>query len=197
MPIVPMFHKVCGHVAAHSEMFELLNLPPDRTIGDIASGECYAGQWFEVERHSYETMLEVLPPLFMRHDMFAMSEVRAGFVGSVFLEIVIDKRKRWFHGYCDLSDRQSPGALRSAIIFHETGDTSGMTREQVLDAIWLSTHRDFRGLAGELDPLAWPGQHRGKRTILTHVPGEGTVLKLLEDLTDAEIADRLPRRRSR
>jgi len=197
MAIIPMFQKVCGHVATHSEMFELLNLPGEGTIEDIVSGQCYAGQWFEIERDSYEIMFEVLPPLFMRADMFAMSELKAGFVGSVFLEIVIQGRKRWFHGYCDLSDRRSPDVLRAAIIFRETGDTTGMTRAQALDAIWLSTHRDFRGIAGEFDPLAWPGEHRGKRMILTHVRGEGTVLKLLEDLTVDEIADRLPRPRGR
>lgn len=193
MAIIPMFQKVCGHVATQSEMIALLNVPGEGPIDDIVSGQCYAGQWFEVERYSYEIMLEVLPPLFMRHDMFAMSELRAGFVGSVFLEIVILGRKRWFHGYCDLSDRKSPDALRSAISFRETGDTTGMTRAEVLDAIWLATHRDFRGIAGEIDPLAWPVEHRGKRTILTHVRGEGTVLKLLEDLTVDEVADRLPR----
>ena len=53
-------------------------------------------------------MLEILPPLWMRADMFAMREFMTGNVTSVFFSLSIDGRKRFFHGYCDLADRASP-----------------------------------------------------------------------------------------
>ncbi|TIS12658.1 MAG: DUF1768 domain-containing protein, partial [Mesorhizobium sp.] len=48
-----------------------------------------------------------------------------------------------------------------------------------------------RGTAGSADPGGWPAEHRGKRTILVNAGGHGTVLKLLEDLTDEEIEEKL------
>ncbi|MGX5851076.1 DUF1419 domain-containing protein [Mesorhizobium sp. PL10] len=101
-------------------------------------------------------------------------------------------RERWFHGFCDLSDRHSPDAMRAAIVAHETGAADSMTREEKLEAIWIATHPDFQGRAGDIDPDAWPSQHRGKRTIMVNAGGSGAVLKLLEDLSDDEIDHLLP-----
>jgi len=56
-----------------------------------------------------------------------------------------------------------------------------MNREQKLEAIWRSTHADFKG---RID---------GTRTILVY--RLGTCLVRLDDLTDKEIEDRLPRQR--
>jgi hypothetical protein len=67
-----------------------------------------------------------------------------------------------------------------------------MTREEKLEAIWTATHADFRGIAGEANPDAWPPEHHGKRTILTYVAGQGTTLKLLDGLSDEEIDSRMP-----
>lgn len=116
----PPFRKIFEGVATRERMFELFNRIPDCPFEDRASGKAYANQWFEIEHDSYEAMLEVLPPLFMRAGMFAMSELKAASIGSVFFGIMIDGRKRWFHGYCDLSDRRCPDAMRAAIIEHET-----------------------------------------------------------------------------
>lgn len=186
------FRKIFGGVATRQQMFELFNRVPDCPFEDRMSGKAYEGQWFKIERESYESMLEILPPLFMRAGMFAMSELKAGFVGSVFFEIMIHGRNRWFTGYCNLGDRGSPDAMRAAIVEHERAAVANLSRDEALDLIWKRTHDDFRGIAGEFDPEAWPAEHRGKRTILAHEPGVGTVLKLLEDLTDDKIADRLP-----
>ena len=63
-----------------------------------------------------------------------------------------------------------------------------MTRDERLDHIWSSTHDDYRGHAG----ARWPAALQGKRTVLVFCGGLGTVLKLLDDLTDEEIAAKLP-----
>jgi hypothetical protein len=193
MPIEPVFTKIFGGVASREEMFALLNEPVDAPLADRFSGQAYAGRWFETDADCYREMLEVLPPLRMNADMFVLSEFKAGTVASAFLEIMIGGEKRWFHGYCDTSDRRSPETLRAAILLWETGDTGGMTRAQMLDAIWSTTHADYRGIAEEYDPPSWPEPWRGKRTILVYEPGVGTVLKPLEMLTDGEVAERMRR----
>lgn len=192
MAAIPSFTKILDAVATHAEMFELFNRVPDCHPDERMSGRAYVDQWFEIQRDSYEIMLEVLPPLFMRAGMFAMSELKAGFVGSVFFEITIDGRNRWFHGYCNLGEPASPDAMRAAIIEHEQAAIRALTRDEKLELIWSRTHADFRGLAGQFDPDAWPAEQRGQRTILVYEPGSGTVLKLLNDLSDEEIAERIP-----
>ena len=124
MTQAPPFRKIFDGVATRSQMFELFNRVPDCPFEDRISGKAYENQWFEIESESYETMLELLPPLFMRAGMFAMSELRAGFVGTVFFDITIG-RNRWFTGYCNLGDRRSPDAMRAAIIAHETAAVTG------------------------------------------------------------------------
>ena len=191
MTQAPPFRKIFDGVATHEQMFELFNRVPDCPYEDRISGKAFENSWFEIEGTSYEYMLEMLPPLFMRAGMFALSELKANFVGSVFFEIVIG-RTRWFTGYCNLGHRHSPDAMRAAIVEHETTGTAGLSRDAKLDLIWARTPADYRGLAGEAAPDSWPPEHRGKRVILVHQPGVGTVQKLLEDLTDDEISARLP-----
>jgi hypothetical protein len=55
-----------------------------------------------------------------------------------------------------------------------------MTREQQLKKIYATTHRDFKG------------NINGVKTIMVCRQG-GTCIVALSDLTDAEIADRLPK----
>ena len=52
-------------------------------------------------------------------------------------------------------------------------------REQKLAAIYRTTHKDFKGQIG------------GERTIMVY--RQGTVLVALKNLTDKEIAERLPK----
>ncbi|UDF29358.1 UNVERIFIED_ORG: hypothetical protein LHK14_17870 [Roseateles sp. XES5] len=58
-----------------------------------------------------------------------------------------------------------------------------MTREQQLDAVYRHTHSDFKG---HID---------GRRTIMVY--RNGTCLVFLEDLTEAEIAERLPKNKEK
>ncbi|RUV81565.1 DUF1419 domain-containing protein [Mesorhizobium sp. M1A.F.Ca.IN.020.06.1.1] len=192
MSTQPPFRKVFEGVATRSQMFALFNRHRDTPGVDPLSGVPYASEWFEISATEYHFMLGLLPPLFQRTGMFGMSEYKAGNVTSVFFAIRIRGRERWFHGFCDLSDKRSPDAMRAAIIAHETGALDSMTREEKIEAIWSATHADFRGIAGETDPDAWPPEHHGKRTILVYTVGQGTTLKLLEDLPDEEIDSRMP-----
>ena len=112
----PTIRKVFEGVATRHEMYRMFN----RHRGDpaMAEGEAqhlFAGEWFEIAEAEHDYMLEILPPLLMRADMFAMREFMTGSVTSVFFSLWIDGRKRFFHGYCDLSDRSAAGA-------HEAGD---------------------------------------------------------------------------
>ncbi|MGX5832315.1 DUF1419 domain-containing protein [Mesorhizobium sp. 43Arga] len=187
----PPFRKVLGGVATRERMFQLFNHHNDNPDLDPSSGTPYSGEWFEIEAALYHFMLGLLPPLFQRTGMFGMSEFKAGNVTSVFLAIRIRGRERWYHGFCDLTDRQSPDKMRAAIIAHETGATDSMTREEKLEAVWNATHPDFKGIAGEINPDAWPVEHHGKRAVLLDGGRGGTILKLLEDLSGDEIDSRI------
>ena len=191
------FRKVLDGVATREQMFQLFNRHKDTPGADPISGTPYAGEYFEIAAEQYHFMLALLPPLFMRTGMFGMSEFKAGNVTSVFFAIRIRGRERWFHGFCDLSDKHSPETMRAAIIAHETGAADSMTREEKLEAIWNATHPDFKGIAGGANPDAWPVEHHGKRTILVDGGRHGTTLKLLEDLSDDEINSRMPAIRAR
>jgi hypothetical protein len=133
-------------------------------------------------------MLDILPPLWMRGDAFAMREFLTGSVTSVFFALSIDGRQRYFHGYCDLADRASPDRLRAAIVDRESRPVKAMTREERLEHIWSSTHDDYRGYAG----AHFAASRHGMRTVLLYGAPRGAVLKLLDELTDAEISAKLP-----
>ncbi|MGS1097297.1 DUF1419 domain-containing protein (plasmid) [Aquamicrobium terrae] len=70
------------------------------------------------------------PPLFMRSGMFAMTEFKGTDVTSVYFAIPIRARQRWFHGYCQLTDRHNPEKMCAPIIAHETYAMDSMTREE-------------------------------------------------------------------
>ena len=148
----------------------------------------YAGEWFEIDAVDHDYMFEILPPLWMRGDMFAMREFLTDSVTSVFFALTIDGQVRHFHGYCDLSDRGSPERMRAEIIDRESRPVKAMTRTERLDHIWSATHDDYRSYAGE----RCPEPARGKRTITVYWSSRGTTLKLLDDLSDAEISAKLP-----
>lgn len=188
----PPFRKVFDRVASRDEMFALFDRHRDNSAIDPHDGKPYAGEWFEITAKDYHFMLELLPPLFERTGMVGLSGYKAGYVTSVFFAIRIRTRARWFHGFCDLSDKRSPETMRAAIIAHETAAPDSMTREEKLEAIWAATPADLKGLAGGLNPAAWPPADRGKRTLLIHAGGPGMIIKLLEDLSDVEIDELLP-----
>ena len=181
--------KVFEGVATRPGMYRMFN----RHRGDPAMAEgdaqhLFSGEWFEIAECEHNYMLEILPPLWMRADMFAMREFMTGNVTSVFFSLWINGRKRFFHGYCDLADRASPIGMKAAIIERESRPVRAMKREEGLEHIWSSTHENYRGYAGD----GWRTELQGRRTVLVFCGGLGTVLKLLDDLTGEEIAAKLP-----
>ncbi|MGO4317780.1 DUF1419 domain-containing protein [Agrobacterium sp. MCAB5] len=181
--------KVFEGVADRRQMFRMFDRHaqrPSRWQGDDSA--LYCGEWFEIDEREHNYMFEILPPLWMRGDMFAMREFLTGSVTSIIFSLSIDGRLRHFHGYCDLADKGSPERMRNAINERETRPVRAMTREERLEHIWSSTADDYRGYAGE----RWPTGDRGKRTVLLYGGKEGTFLKRLDLLTDAEISAKLP-----
>ncbi|EJN06848.1 DUF1419 domain-containing protein [Phyllobacterium sp. YR531] len=181
--------KVYQGIAERRQMFRMFDRHTQRPNRfEAAAGGLYRGEWFEISEAEHDCMFEILPPLWTRSEMFAMREFLTGSITSIFFTLKIDVRMRYFHGYCDLSDKGSPGRMRDAIVERETRPVRTMTREERLEHIWSSTHDEYRGYAGE----RWPERDRGKRTVMFYAGLQGTTLKLLDALTDAEIAAKLP-----
>lgn len=181
--------KVYQGIAERRQMFRMFDCHaqrPNRFEGDAS--QLYVGEWFEVSKADHDYMFELLPPLFMGSDRFAMREYLTGSVTSVFFGLSIDGRFRYFHSYCDLSEKGSPDRMRDAIVERESWPVRAMTREERIEHIWSSTHDDYRGYADG----QWMPEHRGERTVLFYGGSRGTTLKLLEKLTDDEISVKLP-----
>ncbi|RWC26893.1 MAG: DUF1419 domain-containing protein [Mesorhizobium sp.] len=181
--------KVYHGIADRRQMFRMFDRHaqrPDRFQDDASA--LYRGEWFEISEAEHDYMFEILPPLWMRGEMFALREFLTDRITSIFYALNIDGRMRYFHGYCDLLDQGSPERMLDAIVERETRPVRAMTRKERLEHIWSSTHDDYRGYAGE----RWPERDRGRRTVMFYGGRHGTTLKLLDDLTDAEIAAKLP-----
>lgn len=191
----PTFRKVFDGVATREELFSVFNRHRDDAGADPLCGAIYAGEWFEILESEYRFMLALLPPLFQRTGMFGLSEYKSGYVTSVFFSIRIRGRERWFHGFCFLSNKSSPDVMRASIAAYETGAVDSMTREEKLQAIWDATPADLQGGAGNANPEV--ADHRRKRAILVNASGQGTVVKLLEDLSDREVDELLSATRLR
>ncbi len=188
MTLQSSIRKIYFGVADQRQMFRLFHRHaqrPDRWQNDDSA--LFAGEWFEIARAEHDYMLDILPPLWMRGEMFAMREFLTESVTSVFYTLRIDGKMRYFHAYCDLSQARSPVELRDAIVGRESRPVTAMTHEERLEHIWSATHDEYRGYAGE----RFLPQHRGNRTVLVYGRGR-TELKLLDDLTDEEIAAKLP-----
>ncbi|MGQ2963626.1 MAG: DUF1419 domain-containing protein [Agrobacterium sp.] len=167
-------------------MFDRHTQRPHRFDGDAST--LYAGEWFEITECEHDYMFEILPPLWIRGSMFAMREFLTGSVTSVFFALRIDGVIRFFHAYCDLSDGGSVEAMRLAIIERETRPVRAMTRDERLEHIWSATADAYRGYSDETAPQYLPGQ----RVIALYTATGSARLKLLDDLTDEEIATKLP-----
>ncbi|PAP98684.1 MULTISPECIES: DUF1419 domain-containing protein [Mesorhizobium] len=181
--------KVYQGIADRRQMFRMFDRHaqrPDRFQDDASA--LYGGEWFEISEAEHDCMFEILPPLWMRGEMFALREFLTDRITSIFYALNIDGRLRYFHGYCDLLDKGSPERMRDAIVERETRPVRAMTREERLEHIWSSTHDDYRGYAGE----RWPERDRSRRTVMFYGGRHGTTLKLLDELTDDEIAAKLP-----
>jgi hypothetical protein len=181
--------KVYHGIADRRQMFRLFDRHAQRpTCCEDDAGALYRGEWVRNRSAGHDTMFAILPPLWIKAEMFALREFLTGSITSVFFLLTIDDRLRFFHGYCDLFDRGSPDRMRAAIVERESRPVKAMTRAERLEHIWSSTHDDYRGYADD----GWAEHLRGKRTVLVHGGQRGTMLKLLDQLTDAEISAKLP-----
>lgn len=142
--------KIYFGVADRRQMFRLFDRHaqrPNRWEHDDSA--LFAGEWFEIARTEHDYMLDLLPPLWMRGEMFAMREFLTESVTSVFYTLRIDGRTRYFHAYCDLAQSRSPVEMRDAIIERESWPVKAMTRAERLEHVWSATHDEYRGYAGE------------------------------------------------
>lgn len=181
--------KVYQGVADRRQMFRMFDRHaqrPNRYEDD--AGAVYTGEWFEHAETEHDYMFNILPPLFMNGEMFAMREFLTGSITSVFFTLKIDDRMRFFHTYCDLGDKGTPARMRAAIFERESRPVRAMTREERIEHIWSSTHDDYRGYAD----WRFPHAVRGWRTVLFFGPNRSRDVKLLDDLSDADIAAKLP-----
>jgi len=180
--------KIYFGVADRRQMFRLFDRHAQRSNRwEHDDSALFAGEWFEIARAEHDYMLDLLPPLWMRGEMFAMREFLTESVTSVFYTLRTDGRTRYFHAYCDLAQSRSPVDMRDAIVERESWPVKAITRAERLEHVWSATHDEYRGYAGE----RFLPELRGKRTILVYGLGT-TELKLLGDLSDDEIAAKLP-----
>lgn len=181
--------KVFQGVADRHQMYRMFDRHAGRTerCADDAT-TLYAGEWFEIGEAEHDYMFAVEAPLWIRGSMFALRQFLDGSVTSVFFALRVDDAIRYFHGYCDLSDDTSVERMRLAIIERETRPVRAMTRHERLDHIWSSTAEPYRGYAD----YRWPNGARGQRTVLFFGGKLGSVPRLLESLTDEEVAAKLP-----
>lgn len=188
----PPFRKVFAGVATRSQMFALFNHHSDTPGVDPVSGMPYASEWFEIPASEYHFMLGLLPPLFQRTGMFGMSEYKAGNITSVFFAVRIRGRERvvpWLlrslrqtqsrrhagSNHCPRDRRRrqhdARGKARGDLVRHTCGLQGHRWRDQprclATGASWQANHPDQCWRAGD-------------------------VLKLLEDLSDEDIDNRMP-----
>lgn len=181
--------KIFQGTTSRQQMFSLFDRHAKRpTRGQDDAAVLYAGEWFEISEACHDYMFEILPPLWIRGSMFAMREFLTGSVTSVFFALRIDGVIRHFHGYCDLSNHSSVESMRLGIFERESRPVRAMTRVERLEHIWSATADAYRGYARE----RWPAAMQGQRTVMLWSIGNGTISKLLSDLTDDEVAAKLP-----
>lgn len=181
--------KIFQGVTTRQQMFSLFDRHAQRpNRWEDEASFLYAGEWFEIAEAEHNYMFELLPPLWIRGSMFAMPEFLTASVTSVFFALRIDGVIRHFHGYCDLSDAGSTEAMRVAIIERESRPVRAMTRDERLEHIWSSTADGYRGYAAD----RWPKNDHRQRTVVLYGGADGAFSKLLNELTDDEIAAKLP-----
>ena len=180
--------KIHFGIADRHQMFRLFDRHAQRLDRWQTDGaKLYAGEWFEIAQAQHDYMLEILPPLWMRGEMFAMREFLTGSITSVFYVLRINGVTRYFHAYCDLSDPRFVYEMRDAIVERERWPVMAMTREERIEHIWSATHDKYRGYAG----ADFRSEHRGKRSVIVY-GRPGTRFELLESLTDQQISEKLP-----
>ena len=189
MTTAPAIRKVFQGVADRRQMYCMFDRHAGRTTHRPNDGTTlYCGEWFEIGEAEHDYMFAVDAPLWIRGSMFALRQFLTGTVTSVFFALRIDDAIRYFHGYCDLSDHDAVEVMRLAIIERESRPVRAMTRDERLEHIWSSTAELYRGYTGD----RWPNASRGQRTVLFFGGKLGSVPRLLDSLTDEEVATKLP-----
>ncbi|TYR35493.1 DUF1419 domain-containing protein [Mesorhizobium microcysteis] len=180
--------KIYFGIADRRQMFRLFDRHaqrPNRWTNH--DGVLFAGEWFEIARPEQDYMLDILPPLWMRGEMFATSEFLTGSITSVFYALRINGAVRYFHAYCDLARPVSPREMRDAIVERERRPVRAMSHQERIEHIWSATEDRYRGYAG----VGFAPEHRGSRTVIVY--GRHTSnIALLDCLTDAQISQKLP-----
>lgn len=142
MFVSPAIRKVHEGVASRHDMYALFNRHNQSPFDENRmNGTRYVGEWFEISEADHDRMFEILPPLFYRGDMFAMREFLVASVTSVFFALTIDDRTRWFHGYCDLSNRPSWPSPRHRLAPSPGSSTRWMgsnTSARATGIVWLT-----------------------------------------------------------
>ncbi|WP_119396950.1 DUF1419 domain-containing protein [Pannonibacter phragmitetus] len=180
--------KIYFGIADRRQMFRLFDRHtqrPNRWQND--DGALYAGEWFEIARPEHDYMLDILPPLWMRGEMFALGEFLTGSVTSVFYALCINGVDRYFHAYCDRARPGSAVEMRDAIVERERRPVKAMTRDERIEHIWSATEDRYRGYAS----ASFGPEHQGRRTVIVY-GRHGSSLALLDHLTDAQISEKLP-----
>ena len=182
------FRKVFEGIASRHQMFQMFDRHGQAPMSKARlTGRLYDGEWFEIGRAEHDYMFEILPPLWMRGEMFAMREFLTGSITSVFYALRINGADRYFHAYCDLARPGSPVEMRDAVIERERRPVTAMTREERIEHIWSATEDRYRGYAG----ADFRPEHRGRRTVIVY-GGQASSFALLDHLTDAQISEKLP-----
>lgn len=181
--------KILEGPATRQQMYALFNRHGQAPFDDDRiSGRLYAGEWFEISEADHDHMFDILPPLFVRGDHFAMREFLTQKITSVFFSLKIDGRFRWFHGYCDLADTGSINRMRKAIVERQSRPVPAMTKTEKLEHIWSITGTDFRAYADQRLAAGFAG----RRLVMVFSATQAKIWKLLDDLSDDEIAAKLP-----
>ncbi len=179
--------KVFQGVAKRTDMFRMFDRHakrPNRFGGDQSA--TYAGEWFEIDETSTVTCSTSCRRFGCGPDL-AMREFMTGSVTLVFYAIRIDDAVRYFHTYCDLSIQTLSRRCARRYLDRETRPVRAMSRENGSN-ISGARPRTTIAVTGDL----WPKPVQGRRTVMLYGGKEGTLLKLLETLTDDEIAAKLP-----
>ncbi len=66
--------KVFQGIADRRQMFRMFDRHAQRPEPSLDDAHLYRGEWFEVGQPEHDYMFEILPPLWMRGDAFAMRE---------------------------------------------------------------------------------------------------------------------------
>ena len=92
----PTIRKIFEGVATRHDMYRMFNRHRGNpTMAESDAGHLFAGEWFEICEADHDYMFEILPPLFVRPDMFAMREYLTGSVTERLL-LALDRRPQAF-----------------------------------------------------------------------------------------------------